>query len=209
MLRPLARLLAFSLPRQFGPNSYQSPFIIQAFSKGQFNCQLGIVTNLSITRCGNGGESHTIHHIPTELEVSLTIQDMYEKVFLSNEYFGNSAWGAITGAAVDALTGGWDNVGDGVGTLLAQSKMSLTATRLLFNNVGLIDFVASLCGANLNQATGQSGWTIIWNLMKNRTSEIIEYNENDGWKFNQWEKQLNDAYNDAAAKLSTTITTIA
>ena len=209
VLRPLARLLAFSLPRQYGPNSYMSPFIVQAFSKGQFNCQLGIVTELSVSRCGNGGESHTINHIPTELEVTLTIQDMYEKVFLSNEYFGNSAWKVLGGAAIDLLTGGFDKVGQGIGTALAQTGMTLTATRLLFNNVGLIDFVASFCGANLNQQTHMTGWTVIWNMMKNRSAEIVSYNENDGWKFNQWEKQLNDSFNDASAKLYSAMTTIA
>ena len=202
VLRPLARLLAFSLPRQYGPNSYMSPFIIQAFSKGQFNCQLGIVTSLSITRCGNGGESHTINHIPTELEVTLEIQDMYEKVFLSNEYFGNSTWKGLLGGFVDKITG------TDVGTYLTQTGTTLTASRLLFNNVGLIDFVASFCGANLNQPTYMSGWTVIYNMMKNRTAEIITYTENDGWKFPQWEKQLNDAYHDAVTKLTSSITTV-
>ena len=211
VLRPLARLLAFSLPRQYGPNSYMSPFIVQAFSKGQFNCQLGIVTSLSITRCGNGGESHTINHIPTELEVNLEIEDMYEKIFLSNEFFGNSAWKSILGGAIDYVVSGFNpnEVGNNAGTALMQTGMTLTATRLLFNNVGLIDFVASFCGANLNQQTHMSGWTMIWNMMKNRTGEIVSYNENDGWKFPQWEKQLNDSYRDAVTKLTTTITTIA
>lgn len=209
VLRPLARLLAFSLPRQYGPNSYTSPFIVQAFSKGQFNCQLGIVTELSITRCGNGGESHTINHIPTELEVTLTIADMYEKVFLSNEYFGNTMGRAILGGFVDLITGGTENVGAGIGTVLAQTRMTLTATRLLFNNVGLIDFVASFCGANLNQPTYMTGWTVIYNMMKNRSQEMISYSEQDGWKFPQWEKQLNDAYHDAVTNLYSNITTTA
>lgn len=209
VLRPLARLLAFSLPRQYGPNSYTSPFIVQAFSKGQFNCQLGIVTELSITRCGNGGESHTINHIPTELEVTLTIADMYEKVFLSNEYFGNTMGRAILGGFVDLITGGTENVGAGIGSVLAQTRMTLTATRLLFNNVGLIDFVASFCGANLNQPTYMTGWTVIYNMMKNRSQEMISYSEQDGWKFPQWEKQLNDAYHDAVTNLYSNITTTA
>ena len=188
-----------------------SPFIVQAFSKGQFNCQLGIVTNLSITRCGNGGESHTINHIPTELEVTLEIQDMYEKVFLSNEYFGNSAWASLIGSGIDYITNGFnlDQIGEGIGTTMLQMGTTLTAARLLFNNVGLIDFVASFCGANLNQPTYMSGWTVIHNMMKNRSKEYVQYNEQDGWKFPQWEKQLNDAYHDAVTKLQSNITTIA
>ena len=133
---------------------------------------------------------------------------MYEKVFLSNEYFGNSVWKSLFGAGIDLATGGYDKVGKGIGTALAQTGMTLTATRLLFNNVGLIDFVASFCGANLNQPTYMSGWTVIWNMMKNRSAEIVSYTENDGWKFNQWEKQLNDAYHDATTKLYSNITTV-
>jgi len=200
VLRPLARLLAFSLPRQYGPNSYQSPFIVQAFSKGQFNCQLGIVTNLSISRCGQGGESHTINHIPTELEVSITIQDMYEKVFLSNEYFGNSAGKALIGAFIDKVTN--SDAGTGITQFFSTSK----AASLLFNNVGLIDFMASFCGFNLNMPSFMSGWTLIWNMMKSRTSEYASYSQNDGWAFPQWEKALNDAYNDAVTNLSTVMT---
>jgi hypothetical protein len=91
---------------------------------------------------------------------------------------------------------------------MMQFGMTITASRLLFNNVGLIDFVASFCGANLNQPTYMSGWTVILNMMRNRSKEMIDYNEHDGWKFPQWEKQLNDAYHDAVTKLNTNITTI-
>ena len=134
---------------------------------------------------------------------------MYEKVFLSNEYFGNTMGRAILGGFVDLITGGTENVGAGIGTVLAQTRMTLTATRLLFNNVGLIDFVASFCGANLNQPTYMTGWTVIYNMMKNRSQEMISYSEQDGWKFPQWEKQLNDAYHDAVTNLYSNITTTA
>ena len=206
VLVPLARILAFSLPRQYGPNSYQSPFIVQAFAKGLFNCQLGIVSSLSIQRGGNGGESHTINHIPTELDVNIEIQDMYEKVFLSNEYFGNS-WGkAIFSAGIDKLTG--SDVGDGIGTKTLQFFDTATSMRLLFNNVGMIDFVASFCGYNLNMPTLMSGWELIQAIMKNRTNEFIDYSENNGWTFPQWEKSLNDAYNDAVSNLYSTMTLV-
>lgn len=202
VLRPLARMLAFSLPRQFSANSYGSPFIVQAFSKGQFNCQLGIVTELSITRCGNGGESHTIHHIPTELEVSITIADMYEKVFLSNEYYGNGPGKSLLAAAIDTITG------DDTGTKFLQFLSTNTAARLIFNNVGLIDFCASFCGYNLNTPPYTSGWKTIVHMMHNRTAEYITHSENDGWLFPQWEKMFNDSFNQAVQNLTTPLTTL-
>lgn len=202
VLRPLARMLAFSLPRQFSANSYGSPFIVQAFSKGQFNCQLGIVTELSITRCGNGGESHTIHHIPTELEVSITIADMYEKVFLSNEYYGNGPGKSLLAAAIDTITG------DDTGTKFLQFLSTNTAARLIFNNVGLIDFCASFCGYNLNTPPYTSGWKTIVHMMHNRTAEYITHSENDGWLFPQWGKMFNDSFNQAVQNLTTPLTTL-
>lgn len=203
VLRPLARLLAFSLPLQYGPNSYRSPFIVQAFSKGQFNCQLGIVKELSIERCGSNGESHTINHIPTELEVNLTIADMYDKVFLSNEYFGNSKGKAFIGGLIDHWTG--SNAGEGLASAILGMGSGATAMKLLFNNVGLIDFLASFCGFNLNMPSGIDGWTLLSHMIQNRTQEIIKWRQNDDWMFPQWEKSLNDAYNDAVTNLKTGI----
>lgn len=205
VLRPLAKLLAFSLPRQYGPNSYTSPFIVQAFSKGQFNCQLGIVTELSVTRGGNGGESHTVHHLPTELEVNLTIADMYEKVFLSNEYFGNSNAGNVIGAGLDWLFSGGDTAYGAVSKLI-QTGTTFQAANLMFNNVGLIDFTASLAGGNLNQPSFMSSWTFIRQLMKTRHAESVTY-ENGEWKFPYWEKRLKDAYNQTTSNLYSAITT--
>lgn len=205
VLRPLAKLLAFSLPRQYGPNSYTSPFIVQAFSKGQFNCQLGIVTELSVTRGGNGGESHTVHHLPTELEVSLTIADMYEKVFLSNEYFGNSNAGNVIGAGLDWLFSGGDTAYGTVSKLI-QTGTTMQATHLMFNNVGLIDFTASLAGGNLNQPSFMSSWTFISQLMKNRAAETVVY-ENGEWRFPFWEKTLRDNFNQATTNIYSAIST--
>lgn len=84
-LRHLARLLAISLPRQYGPNGYTSPFIIRASSKGQFAIQLGLVQTLNISRAGSGGENQTVHHIPQELEVTMTLKDLYQQITISNE----------------------------------------------------------------------------------------------------------------------------
>ena len=184
ILRPLARLMAMSLPRQFGPNSYRSPFLVQAFSKGHFNIQCGIVTNLSIRRGGNGGESHTINNIPTELEVTMTIKDMYGLVTLSNEYLG--ATGPISA---------FNPFG------------AMTASRLLFNNIGLIDFCASYCGYNLNSPEQDTAMTLLMSMWANRISDNLEspLTGYGHFKSPKWNRTLSDAFYDAVTRLFTFI----
>lgn len=162
VLRPLARLLAMSLPRQFGPNSYTSPFLIQAFSKGQFNCQCGIVSSISVQRCGNGGESHSMAIIPTELEVTMEIQDLYELVTLSNEYLGSGSE--------------WNTVFDPAKSLFHAliPSGSFRAARLLFNNIGLIDFCAAYCGFNINSPEQDTMIALIHDMWINRISDTLE-----------------------------------
>ena len=93
-LKPLAKLLALALPRQLGPNSYGSPFMVQAFSKGEFNCQLGIVDSLTIARSGDDKNSRSVYGIPTELKVTLSISDLYSETTLTN-IFGTNYGGEL------------------------------------------------------------------------------------------------------------------
>lgn len=201
VLQPLAQILAFSLPRQFSVNSYTSPFIIQAFSKGQFNIQFGIVDSLTITRGGNGKESHTIHNIPTELDVTISIKDMYEKVALSNEYLiDDGFFNKVTGGILD----------------LGFRK----AATLIFNNIGLLDFCASYCGYNLNTPQGEHISAYLWNMYLNRIRNNIDWGElwnnlkEDGvWgllnskNFPGLTKKHIDIYNNTIHKLTTFSTT--
>ena len=201
VLQPLAQILAFSLPRQFSVNSYTSPFIIQAFSKGQFNIQFGIVDSLTITRGGNGKESHTIHNIPTELDVTISIKDMYEKVALSNEYLiDDGFFNKVTGGILD----------------LGFKK----AATLIFNNIGLLDFCASYCGYNLNTPQGEHISAYLWNMYLNRIRNNIDWGElwnnlkEDGvWgllnskNFPGLTKKHIDIYNNTIHKLTTFSTT--
>jgi hypothetical protein len=47
---PYIHLLAMTAPRQLNPNGYSSPFLVRAFYKGIFNVDMGIITNLSVTK---------------------------------------------------------------------------------------------------------------------------------------------------------------
>ena len=184
VLRPLARLMAMALPRQFGPNSYTSPFLIQAFSKGQFNVQCGIVSSLSIKRCGNGGESHTISYIPKELEVTMTIQDMYDMVTLSNEYMGSTNSDSLIGVLGDVFNA-------------VNPFGAARAARLLFNNIGLIDFCAAFCGFSLNAPEIDTMWTLVLDIWKNRVNDVMENPLTTGvsqFKSPKWSRALTDSF---------------
>lgn len=175
-MRHLARLLAVSLPRQYGPNGYTAPFIIRAFSKGQFNIQLGIVESLSIRRAGNGGENQTIHGIPMELEITMVLKDMYQQIAISNEY--TNAYG-----------------------LPSLSQLSnIKQLKLIFNNIGLIDFIASYAGYNLNQPSIDVQMDFILNSMWNNLSDVVKFNGTINvfkWEFPRYSRSLRDNFMNA------------
>lgn len=72
---PLCHLMALVLPRSEYINSYTTPFIIKAFYKGMFNIDMGIITEMSFNRGKEG--SWTKDALPTVVDVSFTIQDLY------------------------------------------------------------------------------------------------------------------------------------
>ena len=174
-LRHLARLLAVSVCRQYGANGYTAPFIIRAFSKGQFNIQLGIVQSLSIRRAGSGGENQTVHHIPMELEVTMVLKDMYQQIAISNEY--TNAYGSSLG-----------------------NLSNIKQLKLLFNNIGLLDFVASYAGYNLNQPSTDIQLDFILNSVHSNLKDIVDFNGTMNifkWKFPRWERALIDSFKNA------------
>lgn len=84
VLVPLMHIIALSLPRQTSANSYAAPFLIKAFAKGFFNCEMGIVDSITIEK-GGSGDSWTVDGLPTEVRVSLSIKDLYTKLSMTKE----------------------------------------------------------------------------------------------------------------------------
>lgn len=78
---PLAMLLAGTLPRQAGNNMYSSPFIVRAYSKGQFSIPYGIIESLSVKR---GGEEFgwTQDGLPKAIDIEFSIKDLTPVMFL-------------------------------------------------------------------------------------------------------------------------------
>lgn len=73
---PLCHLIALAAGHQTdNGNGYHSPFLIRAFYKGLFNVDMGIISDMSITK---GKEAAwNIDGLPTEIDVNLTIKDLY------------------------------------------------------------------------------------------------------------------------------------
>lgn len=80
---PICHILALALPRQLSDNMYTYPFVVNANQLGQFNVDLGVVTNLSITRGGMDNTSWTINSLPTEWEVSFDIVPLVDELMMT------------------------------------------------------------------------------------------------------------------------------
>lgn len=75
ILVPLIHLLALAAPHSMGPNGYSSPFLVRVFYKGIFNCDMGIITDIDISKGKEG--AWTVDGLPTEVDVDITLKDLY------------------------------------------------------------------------------------------------------------------------------------
>lgn len=109
---PLAHLVCLTAPREAsdaGPNGYISPFLVRGFYKGLFNCDMGIITSLNISR--GREKAWTLDGLPTEVDVSLELKDLYKMLSIT----------------------------------------PYTSAGSFVNNIGLMDYIANMCGVNINE----------------------------------------------------------
>jgi hypothetical protein len=84
---PLLHLLGFALPRGTGPSAFVSPYLVRCAYKGMFNVDMGIISSMSITK---GAECSWNHRgMPTSVNVSFTIKELYNIFALANNEAGN------------------------------------------------------------------------------------------------------------------------
>lgn len=81
ILVPIYHILALTIPRQSIEQSYFSPFLVRAYYKGLFNIDMGIITNLSLTKGAEG--EWTTSGLPTVANLSFEIKDLYDNLFMS------------------------------------------------------------------------------------------------------------------------------
>ena len=79
---PLLHLIALCVPKQGSSNTYGSPFLIKAYYPGVFNCNLGIVESLQITK-PSSEDAWSVDGLPTEIDVQLRIKDLYSDLSMS------------------------------------------------------------------------------------------------------------------------------
>lgn len=85
---PMCFLICLVAPQQKRKWGYFTPFLVRASYKGLFNIDMGLVTELSF---GKGQEGFwTIDGLPTVVDVSMTIKDLYQSVLSITK--GNDNW---------------------------------------------------------------------------------------------------------------------
>lgn len=82
ILVPAMHLLALALPRQNSANTYKSPFLVKVMMDGEYVCNLGLVTRISIDKKVSS-ESRNVDGLFTEWDISLSIQDLYSDLTLT------------------------------------------------------------------------------------------------------------------------------
>ena len=79
---PMFKIVALTAPQSLGANGYKSPFLVRGFYKGMWNCDMGMITSLSIAR---GDKCNwTRRGIPTQIDINFTIKDLYTFVTLTS-----------------------------------------------------------------------------------------------------------------------------
>lgn len=83
VLVPFIHILALAAPRSTQRvNSYVSPFLIRAFSKGYFNVEMGMITGITWKRFGDG-DMISADGLPTQIDVTVDFKDLYHTLTIS------------------------------------------------------------------------------------------------------------------------------
>ena len=131
ILVPMYSLLAMAAPKGYiGIDGYSQPFIVRAFCQSMFNIEAGFITSLSISK---GGEGYwTASGLPTSMDISLTIQDIYDSKYISTSEKMGSASSNIFEAVVNGI------------------KKTFEKTPFL-KNTAMLNWIANSCGVNVNK----------------------------------------------------------
>ena len=79
---PLMHLVALVAPRQNTVNTYASPFLVRCHIPGIFNVDLGIIESMTINK-GGDGTCWNVEGLPTQVDVTLNIKDLYSSLSIS------------------------------------------------------------------------------------------------------------------------------
>lgn len=131
VIKPYCKILCLCLPRvmdhedHYNLNGYMSPFLVKAFSKGMFNIDMGIISSLSVTK---GAECQwNDDGLPTQIDVSITITDLYSSLAMSGFEDTSSIYNLGLGNPFKGMQQIWKIV----------------------NNTAYMDFLANMAGLNV------------------------------------------------------------
>jgi hypothetical protein len=89
---PLIHLLALVLPETMvdgaiiDPNGYITPYLCKAYMKGMFNIDMGLITNMTVSKGATAQWND--NGVPTQIDVSFTIEDLYSGLFMTAQEGG-------------------------------------------------------------------------------------------------------------------------
>ena len=156
LLAPLVHILGFVMPKgtqDNNPNVYVSPFLVKAYCKGMFNIDMGIITDLSITR---GAECQwNDDGLPTQIDVSITIEDLYSNLFMTDSAFN---------VAVTSNTALMDYLANLSGLNLAETEFARGLKMMLYETSSSIARLPSTLWNRFDNA--------VVNLMSNTFNKI-------------------------------------
>ena len=118
---PYLHLLALVLPisHEDYANSYNAPFLVRAYCKGLFNIDMGMITDMQVTR---GAECQwNDDGLPTQMDISISIEDLYSSLYMSAMKETSPPY------------------------LLNQIKSNLSVVK----NTSMLDYLANLSGLNI------------------------------------------------------------
>ena len=78
---PMMHLMALAMPRATSANSFHSPFLLKAYIEGGWSCNLGLCQSITVSKVG---ESRSNDGLPLEVDVSLSIADLYSDLSMDN-----------------------------------------------------------------------------------------------------------------------------
>ncbi len=94
VLKPYCKWLALAMCHEskdsnnkWDPHSYTSPFLVKAYLKGKFECDMGIISSLSVTK---GAECMwNDDGLPTQIDISVDIKNLYKNLAMVTYDMGN------------------------------------------------------------------------------------------------------------------------
>ena len=81
---PICHILAMSLPRQLSDNMYTYPFLVKCNQLGNFHCDLGVITNVTINRGGSEEISWSTEMLSTEWDVTIEITPLVNELMITS-----------------------------------------------------------------------------------------------------------------------------